>query len=842
MVQRLVNIGTRLPGRPFYNNAGCAVKCEDSEYAMLDSIQQDIRVGVRRLGRAPGFAVVAILTLALGIGLATAVFSVANSLLIERLPVHDQDRVVVLWGQSRDGQYDNVPLLSHQEARDFSRATRALSRVAFVEREGAWPTPVTVGNQVTRFRRALVSGGFFDVLGTRAILGRAFRAEDDMLGAAPVVVLSYPAWQNLFGGDPKVVGRHFQIQQTGIDFTIVGVMPQGLDYPRGTDFWAAVTPATAAPAYDHPFVELDVIGRLAAGASPSAAREEMSAFFARPDAPKIQHDVHGVVNTLPRLVLGDVRPAILIFAVAVGLLLLITCINVANLLLIRGIGRAGEIAVRSAIGASRRRIVRQLITESALLAMVGGALGALVAVASLRLFVAFAPSDIPRLDEIRVGPMTLLMATSITLLTAFIFGVAPAFAATRGEQGSLRPGIRQSNSPHVRHATEVLVVGQVALALMILSAAGLVGRSLLALEHADLGYDPSRLVVAELTLRHDRFANKDQQVALLDRLVPRVGAIPGVDAVTPVGTPPFGGSGIDFRPDIEGQAPSEAAKNPFVNVEAVSPNYFRTLGVSLSGGRAFTDEDRSGSVPVVVISQSIAKRFWPGENAVGKRLKGVAGGLATIVGIAPDTRYRDLRDSRPSLYLPLQQSPFPFAPTTLLIRAHDGVRTESMVASLRTAIAEVDAGVAVTSVRSFGDVLAQPLAHPRLNAGLLIVFAGAALLLAAIGLFGVMMTMVRQRTRELGVRMALGATSGEIERLVLGRGVRLAAIGIGAGLVAGMLANRLLTEILYQVTPTDLVTLVGAPVLLLVLASLAAFLPARASGRIAPTVALRGDD
>ncbi|MDB4875015.1 MAG: hypothetical protein JWM41_1461 [Gemmatimonadetes bacterium] len=810
---------------------------------MAHTVEQDIRFTARSLRRALGFTVAAVLTLALGIGLATAMFSVASTLLLRPLPVRDQDRLVVLWGQSRDRKYDNVPLLGDQ-TRELVRASRALSSVAFVAREGASPIPISLGgSSAALVRRALVSGSFFTVLGANPALGRALRADDDLLGAAPVAVLSYAGWQHQFGGDPHVVGRHFQVQSTGFDFTVVGVMPRGLDYPRGTEFWAAITPATTAPGNDHsfngePIVEVDAVGRLAPGATETAARDELTEFFARAGAPAIDHDVQGVVHSLATLMVGDVKPAVVVFSVAVVLLLFITCINVANLLLIRGIGRMREIAVRSALGASRLRLVRQLLTESVLLAIAGGILGAAVAAGSLRLLIAFAPPDVPRLDEIHVGGATLGAAMAIALLATIVFGIAPALVATQREsRAALRSGTRQSGSRRVRQATEMLVVGQVALALVILSAAGLVSRSLRALERVQLSYDPAHLMVAELTLRRDRFAGKEQQLALLERLLPRVRAIPGVEAVSPVGAAPFTGTGIDFRPALEEQTPGEIAKNPFVNAEAVTADYFATLGISIARGRTFTDADRAGALPVAIVSQSVASRFWPGESAIGKRLKG--DGVRTVVGVAPDTRYRDLRDARPTVYIPLGQSPFPFAPTTLAIRARG--RPESIVPSLRAAIAEVDAGAALTTARTFDDILAQPLAHPRLNASLLGVFAAAALSLAAIGLFGVMTTMVRQRTQELGVRMALGATSAEIGRLVLGRGARLAAIGVALGLVAAFAGNNLLDELLYHVAPTDAVTLLGSAVALLLLALLAAAIPARASARIAPVVALRSE-
>jgi len=807
----------------------------------MDSVRRDIEVGLRGLRRARGFAATAILTLALGIGLSTAVFTVAKTLLVEPLPVEDQQRIVVLWGRSRDGKYDNVPLFGDQP-RDFARASRtsrALARIAFVAREGALVVPVSVGGATANINRSLVSGEFFDVLGAHPIVGRGLRPDDDATGAAPVAVLSYAGWQTRFGGDPHAVGGRIRMQRTGVDVTIVGVMPRGLDYPRGTDIWMSQTVATTVPGSDHPFVEDDVVARLAPGAPMTAARGEITAFFDRPGAPPIQRGVRGVVHTLSELALGDAKAPVLIFAAAAGLLLLITCINVANLLFIRGVGRMREIAVRAALGASRPRIVRQLFTESALLAVAGGTLGSAVAVASLRAFVALAPADVPRLDEIHVGAATLGYAMTIAMLATVVFAIGPALLATsRDVESALRSGTRQSASRGVRRATEAFVVGQVALALVMLSGAGLVARTLYALEHVPLAYDPSRLLLADLTLRGDRFQGREKQIALLDQLLPRVAAIPGVAAVTPVNNVPFSGAGIDAVPAIEGQTPNEAATNPFMSMEAVEPNYFSALGISLLEGRGFTDADRSGAPPVAIVNQAFASHFWPGHSAIGKRL--MHDRLVTIVGVVPNTRYRDLRITRLSLYIPLRQSPFPFAPTTLAIRARGS--SDAVVAELRSTIAGVDAGAELATVRSFDALLDRPLAHPRLTAALLAMFASAALALAAIGLVGVMMAMVRQRTSELGIRMALGATGNDVGRLVAGRGVRLTAIGVAAGLAGALATDNFFAEILYGIAPTDVITLAAATVILTALATLAALIPAAASARIDPLVALRSQD
>jgi putative ABC transport system permease protein len=466
-----------------------------------------------------------------------------------------------------------------------------------------------------------------------------------------------------------------------------------------------------------------------------------------------------------------------------------------------------------------------------------------VAYMAVRLFVAVAPAGVPRLDEIGLNATALAGALGITAIAMLVFGLAPAVIASRVDiDQALRSEARQSASRRSRRGMEALVAGQVALALVVLSAAGLIARSLIKLEGAELSFEPSRLLIGDLTLRYAQYDDPTKQRALLERLLSRLEAIPGVRAVSPVVALPFSGSGgWDGRPAAEGQSAEEAATNPMLNMEVVTPAYFETFSIPVIRGRRFTDQDREGGLAVVMVSQSAARHYWPGQDPVGKRLRmgPELEWTGTVVGVVPDTRYRDLRSARPSIYFPLRQSFFPYVPMTLAVRTN-GPPAE-LVGTIRRVISESEPGVALASAAPFETFLDGPLAQPRLNALLLALFAAAAVTLAAVGLFGAVAAMVRQRTRELGVRMALGASPGDLGWMVMRRGLTIATLGSALGLLGALLANRLLSAMLYEVTPTDVATLAAVTGFLLGVATLAILVPAQATTRIDPAVMLRAE-
>ncbi len=790
----------------------------------------------RGVFRVRGFAITAVLALALGIGLATAVLTVASALLVRRLPVADQDRVVAMSGESRDRRVANWPL-TYADAREFADHARSISRAATYVFPGALQTIVDADGTIAQYNRAMVAGNFFDVMGARPLLGRALRPEDDMPGAASVLVLSYRAWQGRFGGSRDIVGRSVLMKANDVRFTIVGVMPQGLDFPSGVDAWSAER--GTIPGGDLTNVQIDLLARLAPGATPATAAAELTALFAR--SAGRTRSLHGVAHTLPALVVGNVRPAVLAFVAAVCLLLLITCVNVANLLLVRGAARAKEIAVRSALGASRGRLVAQLLAESSLLAIAGGTLGGLVAAGSVRAFVALAPPGFPRVDELHVDASALALSLLVTTGAMLLFAVAPAFLTSAIDAVEvLHSGSRHGATRRFRHLADALVVGQVALSLVVLSAAALVTHSFINLERANLALESSHVLIAELSLRYPEYDTAPKQLAMVDNLLLAVAAMPGVRAVSPVVAPPFTAVAWDGVPRAEEQTADEARNNPTLNMELVAPSYFETFGIPILRGRAFNASDRRGASKVVTLSESAARAFWPGQNPLGHRIgNGDTSLMATVIGVVPDTRYRDLRVARATIYFALAQSEFPFAPTNLAIKA--GGDPASVVPALRRVLSEMSPGVTLVRAIPFDSYLSGPLAQPRLDATLLLVFAFAAVLLSAVGLFGVLATAVRQRTREFGVRLALGATPAGLAGLVLGRAFVLAGTGVLAGLVMTAVTTRGLASLLFEVGPTDALTLVVVSLFVFGVSALASLVPARFSASVDPVVALRAE-
>lgn len=805
----------------------------------LRLLAQQLRVALRGLRRSPGFTISVVLTLALGIGLSTAVFDIASTLLLRPLPVRDERRLVVLSGRTRDGTIPNYPL-PLDEARAFARASGTLDGVALVSYYGAVPQPVVRADRIVPMKVAQVSGNYFTLIGARPAIGRLLHDADDVAGCEPVAVLSHDAWVQYYSSDPKVLGTLLRVHSTGIAYTIVGVAAEGLGYPGQTDVWVPI--ATSTPPGAERFVMVNLIGRLAAGRSAEQARGELATFYTRPTAAKSEANLTASASSLRTVVLGDLRPAVVVFTLAAALLLLIACINVGTLMLVRVLNRVPELAVRSALGAGQRQLAGLVLTEGAVLASAGGAAGVLLAVLVLKSFRALAPATLPRLSELRSSWQTLAVAFGVTAFAAIAFAIVPAYRHSRVDAGEvLRAGTQRTAGRTSRRAAEWLVAAQIALAVVLLAGAALLGRSLYELERVDLAFDGTRLLVAELSLPPGEYDGVARQIALLDRVMPAIERLPGVGAVSPVVAAPFAGAaGWDMRPAIEGQEPAEAAKNPTMNVDVVGVDYFRALGVPVVQGRVFTNADREGAPRVIVVSRSAARVLWQ-NDAVGKRLAMAGTGPPdfTVVGVVEDTRYRDLREQRATIYLPLHQPFFPFAPASFVVRATGAPGV--VLPALRRVVEETAPGVTIARAAPFTELLRIPLAQPRLNALLLALFAGGAVLLAAVGLSGAMATLVSQRVREIGIRMALGESPQAVRRTIFRRAFAIASSGVLAGLVGALLLGRAMASLLYAVRPTDPLTLAATTGTLFVVAVLASLLPARAASRVDPAIALRAD-
>lgn len=803
----------------------------------MHRVRQDIRIALRGFRRDPSFTLTAALVLAVGIGMAVAMFTVFDAVLLRPLPVTGQDRVVELYTYRGDPNTDFA--LLREDLRKLAATSRTMRDIAGVAHWGAAEAPLVDGDRPLVLNRTTVTGNFFDVLGARALLGRMLVPSDEVPGAEPVLVLSYGTWRTDFGGDSAIVGRRLLEPYGRTRYRVVGVAPPGLDYPTGVGVWM--------PAWQ-PSANLSVIAvaRLAPNATLRAAREELLGTMKRMHPDREYDGVHG--EALARAIAGNVRPVLVLLAAAVGLLLLIACVNVGNLLLLRASSRAREMAIRRALGATYGDVVRQLIVESTLLGVAGGALGLPTAGALIRVLLAYAPPQLPRTDVIAVAGTPVVIALVVTLVAVLLFGVVPAVVASRGQLASpLRFDSRAGTETRARRRMrQTLVASQVALALVMLAGAGLLGRSLARLQGIALGYNPDRLALVSLSFAPSIYSDSAgtfDQVRLNDageQVLAAFRGVPGIVSVTPIVIPPFFGTGVFIsRLDREGQTPEEMKSNAFFPLEAAGTDYFRTMGVPIRRGRAFTDADNEKGEMVAIVSEAAARRLWPNDNPIGKRIHYWTTDTTawrTVVGVAGDTHYRTLRESAPMVYVPWRQS---YWQGIFALRTSGEL--PAVLPALRRATREVNPLLTLWQANSMNALLAAPLAQPRLSTVLLSGFALVSMLLAAIGLYGVMASVVRGSMRELGVRAALGASPERLRRGVVAQALRVTGAGAFVGLLVALAASRLITKLLFQVSPADPVAMLGSAALLLAVALIAAYVPARHATRVDPVEALRAD-
>ncbi len=800
---------------------------------LLDTVHRDARYAVRLLWRAKVFTTTAVLTLALGIAATTVMFALIQGVLLRPLPVQQQDRLILSWRQAPTAGSAFYPF-GNVEIEAIARESRLLESAAGVTRNGVGRAVVSDGGTSSYGNVGLITGGFFEVLGAQALLGRPFTLADDREGAEPVAVISHGYWQRHFGGVPDVVGRRITINEQ--PSVIVGVMPPDLDYPRGVEIWRTTRSIPTDGAFGIAVQrEVNLIGRLRPGVTVEQASSELAALDQRlaTSAPvdSLRRGFNIVVHPFAEVVIGDVRRTMIALFVAVALVLLIASANVANLLLMRGESRRGELALRAALGARRSRIAGQVLAESLVLSVIAGIAGFLLAWVALPMLITIVPDGLPRIESIRIDATVAVFSVAVVFVTALLAGIAPGLSSMRGDLVSALRGSSAITGTSTR-GRRLLVVGQVALAVTVLAAAGLLIRSVLNLQAIDLGLSAERLVLLDLHLPSSAYAERERRAQFLDRILTQLEAVPGIAAVTPVNAAPFTDRGWDMpRVTAEGQSNDQAASNPSLNLESIYPNYFSTIEAPIVRGRPFSAADRQGTVEVAIVSEDVASRLWPGQNPIGKRLKmgrvEGSGRWLEVVGVAATTRYRTVTTPRPTLYLPAAQ--FQMTATMLIVRSTASL--ELLMSVARERLRAIDPNVTVLSAAPFADYLDRPLARPRFNAFVIGLFGIAALLLSTLGLYAVMAAHVRQRDREIAVRLALGATGANVRRLVLVEACRLAGSGALLGAAGAVAGTRFLRGLLYEVQPMDPLMIGGAAATLIAAAALAAYAPMRRAAR-----------
>jgi putative ABC transport system permease protein len=796
-----------------------------------DEMFQDLRYGARTLLKSPGFMVAAVLSLALGIGANTAIFSIVNAVLIRPLPYDRPDEIMKLWVTQPERGALKLPF-SAPNFVDLKDQNRVFTDMAAYR---GWQFILTGPGEPVRIFGHRVSAGFFHVLGVKPLIGRGFLYEEDRPGNDGVVVISYGLWQSHFAAAPDIIGRSLTVNE--VTRTVVGVMPPGFRFESQENaLWVpmAFTPADLNRRLSNTFV----IARLRPGVSREQAQAEMNTLAGRLEASEPGKGIS--VIRLREDMVGDVRWALLVLLGAVGFVLLIACANVANLQLTRALGRRKELAVRVALGATRSRLIRQLLTESAILSLLGGGLGLLFASLGLRLLTGLTIDRAPRLEDAGIDGAVLGFTFALSILTSLLFGLIPAFQASKPVNDALKDGGAAGLSLRRQRLRGAFVVAEVALSIVLLAGAGLMIKSFLRLQQVNPGFNPDRLLTLETFLPPARYPNARRQAAFYQQVGQRLAAVPGVQSVGASIGPPFTGARIGFSFEIEGRPATSPAAQPAASYRAISPGYFQTLGVPLLKGRDFTDRDNSEAPGVVIINQSFARGFFPNEDPLGKRLD-IGDGynrMREIVGVVGDTRANSLKEPAPAeMYVVYLQRPWQWI--RYAVRA--SADPESLASSIRAAVWSVDKDVPVNDLKTMERLIAETTAEPRFYLILLGVFAAVALTLSAVGVYGVMSYSVAQRRHEIGVRMALGARAADVLKLITGQGMTLALTGVALGLIASYGLTRLMKEMLFEISPTDPPTFIVITFLLAGVALLACWIPARRATKVDPLAALRNE-
>jgi len=803
---------------------------------------QDLRYAFRLLLKSPGFTVIAILTLGLGIGANTAIFTVVNTVLLRPLGYRDPGRLVLVAEKS---PYPTIST-SYENYLDWREQSHSFESV-----EATRSLTVTLSDvgEPERLNARMVTAPLFHLLGVSPILGRTFLAEEDRAGGTPVVVLSYGVWQRRFGGSHEVLGKAVMLDSQ--PYTVVGVLPSGFELFQPADFYLPFTPwAKTLPDDRNWHPGIFAVGRLKDGVTREQARAEMLAITKRLEEqyPIYNTGVSADIVGLQEQLVKNVRPALLLLLGAVAAVLLIACVNVANLLLARAAFRGREVAIRTSMGASRWRVIRQLLTESVLLSVGGGTLGLLLAYSALGPLLKLAATSLPAVFKVTLDRWVLFFTLGVSLLTGLLFGVFPALRTARMDlRETLNESSRGSTAGPGRQRTrDVLVASEIALAMLLLVGAGLLLRSFSRLQEVPPGFPVDHLLVADLPLSQAAYAKPEQRYEFYERLLDRARSLPGIRSAGAASFLPVSGRGGVLNFNIQGRPPKSPHEYVAAGYRTVTGEYFETLGIPLKQGRFINTGDTEKRPYVVVINSTMARTFFPGENPLGKRLQ--LGALPVpekevptmeIVGVVGDVRQSLDIDPKEEMYLPYRQGEqiLPLFQLSIVLRTAADPKTET--SALRAVLAEVDPSQPLVNVRTMDDNLAATMAQPRFRTWLIGIFAAVALILAGIGVYGVMSYTVTQRISEIGIRVTLGAQPEDVFRKIVGEGLRLALLGVGLGIVAALALTRVLKAFLFEVSAYDPLTFGGVAVLLVLVAMAACFFPARRATLVDPMVALR---
>ncbi|MFY9609352.1 MAG: ABC transporter permease [Blastocatellia bacterium] len=801
----------------------------------MTTLLQDLRYGTRMLIKNPGFTLVAVLALTLGIGADSAIFSVVNAVLLRPLPYPDSERLVVL--RERSPQIEGMSV-AYPNFIDWRDQNNSFENLGVFRRQSY---SLTGSGEPERLTGWQVSADVFVLLKAAPAHGRVFTGDEDKAGANPVVVLSHGLWQRRFGEDPNIIDQ--AVTFDGRVFTVIGIMPPGFEFPgRGTELWTPVGQSSRDPGWEnrgnHP--GLTGIARLKPGVSIEQAREDMEVVATNLERQYPDSNTGNRITVTSALenAVRTIRPALLVLLGAVGLVLLIACANVANLLLARATTRQKEIAIRTALGASRGRIIRQLLTESSLLSLAGGALGLLLARWGVKLIVAISPNSIPRSREINLDFRVLAFTIGVSLLTGIIFGLVPALQSSKPDLNETLKDAGRGSTGGRHLFRSGLVVSEVALTLVLLISAGLMIVSFYRLQQVDPGFNHERLLTFSVSLPSKKYPEDPQRISFYEQLAEKLRRLPGVQTVGLSSGLPLGNNGWQTSFRVDGQPEPEPGKTPLTEAVIASPEYFQAMGLIVLSGRNFSEQDVKDAPRVTLIDEEFARRYWPGEEAVGKRIRtGGDGPPVTVVGVVRRVKMDGLNDdsNRVQSYYPFRQLPR----GGMIVVVKTATDSMSLVSGVREQVLAIDPDQPVFNVNTMEQLRSDSIAPDRLNLMLLASFAAVALILAGVGIYGVMAYSVTQRTHEIGIRMALGARPSDVLGMVIRQGMKLAVIGLAIGLAGAWIATRAMASLLFGVSATDPLTFAAISVFFFGVALGACFVPARRATRVDPMIALR---